>query len=270
MKTASLQTTRLAHGQPPRPALLVANWNALVKQSVHAPVAAPSLTKTGTGKLSLPSNVSNYSGPSYVQGNVIGSNAGGGIAVGGGANLSKLARVNASTGALTSDPAVPNLWVEKGVIWQLPNLLVGFTSYSAATAFFSSVKGLGLAPAPSSWYEGTPFSATDFPMLQWGTAADDNCYLLIWPSFNTLPFAQTFLPMLPFSGYGPSPAPSAGPVVPTSAMGNFSANSPTGVQTFQAQYIMYAPWGPKPAGFQSTTATGINYDISMYGWIYVL
>src|SRR5258707_122830 len=41
---------------------------------------------------------------------------------------------------------VPNLWVEKGVIWQLPNLLVGFTSYSAATHFFSSVKSLGYSP----------------------------------------------------------------------------------------------------------------------------
>ena len=41
---------------------------------------------------------------------------------------------------------IKNLWVENGQIWRLPNLLVGFTSYSAATHFFSSVKSLGYSP----------------------------------------------------------------------------------------------------------------------------
>ena len=35
--------------------------------------------------------------------------------------------------------APPNLWVENGAIWQLPNLLVGFTNYASVTAFFASV-----------------------------------------------------------------------------------------------------------------------------------
>ncbi len=63
-------------------------------------------------------------------------------------------------------------------------------------------------------------------------------------------------------------ATSAGPVVPTSAMGNFSANSPTGVQTFQAQYIMYAPFGPNPLSGVYTSASGIQFDMILYSWWY--
>jgi hypothetical protein len=89
--------------------------------------------------------------------------------------------------------SVSNLWVEKGVIWQLPNLLVGFTSHSAATGFFSSVKGLGYESAPSSWYEGTPFSASDFPILHFGTKGVEivGC-ILVWPSLNAMAYAKTF------------------------------------------------------------------------------
>ncbi|HYY31770.1 MAG TPA: hypothetical protein VE860_27745, partial [Chthoniobacterales bacterium] len=67
------------------------------------------------------------------------------------------------------------------------------------------------------------------------------------PSLITMPLASSFLPMLPVNQpLIPSRATSAGPVVPTSSMGSFSANSPMGIQTFQAQYIMYAPFGPAP------------------------
>jgi hypothetical protein len=156
------------------------------------------------------------------------------------------------------------------VIWQLPNLLVGFTSYSAATVFFSSVKSLGYESAPSSWYEGTPFSASDFPILHYGKkGVEINGFILIWPSLITMPLANTFLPMLPVNQpLIPSPATSAGPVVSTSSMGNFSANSPTGVQTFQAQYLMYAPWGPNPLSGVYTSAPGIQYDMILYSWWY--
>ena len=232
MKTTGLQTTRLAGGQAPRPVWLTPKWNALVNQSVHASVAA---RRTGLSAVTLLSK-------STVAGSI----------------------------STASTPTVTNLWVENGVIWQLPNLLVGFTSYSAVTAFFSSVKSLGYESASSSWYAGTPFSATDFPILHWGTkGVEINGFILIWPSLNAMPFASTFLPMLPVSQpLIPSLRSSAGPVVPTSAMGSFSADSPTGVQTFQAKYIMYGPWGPKPVGGQGTSASGVSYDMTMYSWMY--
>ena len=63
--------------------------------------------------------------------------------------------------------AIPNPWVEKGVIWQLRNLLLGFISYSAATSFFSSVKRLGYEPAPSSWYEAKGCFVLGPEVLQW-------------------------------------------------------------------------------------------------------
>jgi len=232
MKTTGFQTSRFTGRQAPTTVWLGAKWDPLVRQSVHAPAAA-----SQTGPRNLTSLVN-----------------------------SKLAGTLPS--ALT--PAVSNLWVEKGVIWQLPNLLVGFTSYSAATVFFSSVKSLGYESAPSSWYEGTPFSASDFPILHYGKkGVEINGFILIWPSLITMPLANTFLPMLPVNQpLIPSPATSAGPVVSTSSMGNFSANSPTGVQTFQAQYLMYAPWGPNPLSGVYTSAPGIQYDMILYSWWY--
>jgi hypothetical protein len=215
-----------------KPVWFATKWDSLVRMSVHAPMAA---SRTG------PRNV-----------NLLAS--------------SKFARpLTAPLG-----PAIPNLWVENGVIWQLPNLLVGFTSYPAATVFFSSVKGFGYEPAPSSWYEGTPFSASDFPILHWGKkGVEINGFILVWPSLNAISFAKIFLPMLPVNQpLIPSPATSAGPVVPTSAVGNFSADSPTGVQTFQAQYIMYAPFGPSPLSGIYTSAPGIQYDMILYSWWY--
>jgi len=232
MKNTGFQASHLPEKQVPRPVWLAGKWDSLVRASVHAPVAA---SQTGPRNLTSVFN-SKFAGT--------------------------LPSVLSST--------VPNLWVEKGVIWQLPNLLVGFTSYSAATGFFSSVKGLGYESAPSSWYEGTPFSASDFPILHFGKKDVEivGC-ILIWPSLTTMPYAMTFLPMLPVNQpLIPSPATSAGPVVPTSAMGNFSANSPTGVQTFQAQYIMYAPFGPNPLSGVYTSASGIQFDMILYSWWY--
>jgi len=232
MKTTGFQTSLSPGRNIPRTVWLGAKWDSLVQASVHAPVAP-----SQTGPRNLTSLISSKLG-----------------------------------GALHSalDPTVPNLWGEKGVIWQLPNLLAGFTSYSAATGFFASVKSFRYEPAPASWYEGTPFSATDYPILHWGKkGVEINGFILVWPSLITMPLASTFLPMLPVNQpLIPSPATSAGPVVPTSTMANFSANSPTGVQTFQAQYIMYAPFGPSPLSGIYTSASGIQYDMLLYSWWY--
>jgi len=106
MKTTGFQDSWLPGRQVPRPVWLAAKWDSLVKASVHAPVAASQ---------AAPRNLT-----SVVK--------------------SKFA------GTLPSglSPTVPNLWVEKGVIWQLPNLLVGFTSHSAATGFFFLGQELGI------------------------------------------------------------------------------------------------------------------------------
>jgi hypothetical protein len=160
---------------------------------------------------------------------------------------------------------VPNLWVENGVIWQLPNLPVGFTSYSAATHFFSSLKSLGYSSGDAGLYRG-PFSAMDFPLLWvpskaiYGSVEGTN----LWPSLATMHYAKMFLSMLPGGPYHEAHghAASAGAVIPISAMRNFSANSPTGVKNFQAQYIMYAPGG----SWKTTSASGISYDMDVYTW----
>lgn len=232
MKTTGLQTARFAGGQVPRPAWLPAKWNALVTQSIHAPMAL----RTGV------SDLISHPSPKLSGGKIL----------------------------PLGTPTTPSLWVEKGVIWQLPNLLIGFTDYSAATTFFSSVKSLGYMSAPSSWYAGSPFSATDFPILHFGKKGlTISGFILVWPSLNAASFASTFLSMLPVKQpLIPSIAPTAGPVASTSAMSNFTADSPTGVQTFQAQYIMYAPWGPNPQGGMGTSNTGIVYDMIMYSWWY--
>lgn len=256
MNTTGLQTTRVAGGQVPRPVWLPAKWNALVNQSVHA--SGGNLITAPGGNL-IAGNLITPPGGNLIAGNLITKPPTG---------LSKSRLAGPVSPATT--PTVTNLWVENGVIWQLPNLLVGFTSYSAATAFFSSVKSLGYKSASSRWYVGTPFSGTDFPILHYGTkGVEINGMILIWPSLNAMPFASTFLPMLPVNQpLIPSLRSSAGPVVPTSLMGSFSANSPSGVQTFQAKYIMYAPWGPNPLSGYSTSNSGITYDMILYSWWY--
>ncbi len=212
----------------------------------------------------------------YNLGNVIGSAKGTNASNLGGGILTSSSGLSANLGGgikvppLSLTPTLPNLWVEKGVIWQLPNLLIGFTSYSAATTFFSSVASFGYKPAPSSWYAGSPFSATDFPMLHWGTKGIEiNGFILVWGSLTAISFASTFLPMIPVNQpLIPSPASSAGPVVSTSIMANFSADSPSGVQTFQAKYVMYGPFGPNPLSGLTTSASGIQYDMILYSWWY--
>jgi hypothetical protein len=280
MKTTGLQTTRLVV----RPLWFPAKWKALVNRSVHAPMKTPLSGNSafGGGIKLRPSGASaGLGGGIKIPASGANSGLGGGIklppsgaSAGLGGGIKILASgANSGLGGGIKIPAsttIPNLWVENGVIWQLPNLLVGFTSYSAATAFFSSVKSLGYESASSSWYEGTPFSATDFPILRYGTKGVEIVgTILIWPSLNALPFASKFLPMLPVSQpLIPSSAPSAGPVAPTSVMASFSANSPTGVQNFQARYIMYAPWGPNPLSGYSTSASGVQYDMILYSWWY--
>ena len=269
MKTTGSQSIRVTGGQLPRPVWLPGKWNALVNQSVHA--SGGNLI-TGPGGNLMAGNLITPPGENLMAGNLITPPAGnliaGNLITKPQAGLSK-SRLTGS-GSTASTPTVTSLWVENGVIWQLPNLLVGFTSYSGATAFFSSVKSLGYKSAPSTWYAGTPFSAKDFPILHFGTKGVElNGMILIWPSLNAMPFASTFLPMLPVNQpLIPSLRSSAGPVVPTSSMGSFSANSPSGVQTCQAKYIMYAPWGPNPLSGYTTSNSGITYDMILYSWWY--
>lgn len=215
------------------------NWRSVVSKSVHAPAASPT----------IPMNFS----------------------------VNPKDRVNIPV-------QLPNLWVENGVIWQLPSLLIGFTSYSALTKFFGTLHGTGMGPPPSKWYQGKPFSQTDFPLLydQYEytkttkikpDAANHHatksntvwaaCNCLVWPSLTALKFAKMFISMsgdqvTPVHGH----ANSAGPVVPVSAISSFSANSPTGKNTFCAQYVLYAPGrvNTKPSG------SGIQYDMSLYAW----
>ena len=170
----------------------------------------------------------------------------------------------------------PNLWVENGVIWQLPKLLIGFTSDSSAKAFFLSVKGMGFQPPPASWIQGLPFSASDFPMLyeqhshgvqkKWTTDHMQTYQFLIWPSHHMMTSTKLFFSMLPNGPFKPvhGHADCAGPIMPTADLRNFSANSPSGRKTFQAQYILYVGGDiPKSA---SAGGVGVSYDMSMYSW----
>ncbi len=186
----------------------------------------------------------------------------------GGSNASVLASpLSGSAFQLPSSFILPNLWVDNGAIWQLPNMLLGFTNYSAATSFLSSVSSLGLYPAPQSWYAGTPFSATDFPIL-W---EKEQSLFLLWSSINALSYAQKFLPMVPDISLGLGfyvTMPPAGPVVPVSSLQSFSSNSSSGMQTFSAQYILYCPWGTQAGGENNSVPyTGIVNELYNYYWL---
>jgi len=169
-------------------------------------------------------------------------------------------------------PPAPTLWVENGAIWLLPNLLVGFTNYPSVTAFFANVKSSGLpdASAPASWYAGSPFSATDMPALNRGSSNTVTDFFLLWPNVNLLSFAPTFLSQLPMQPIIPAPGPQSGPVMSPTLLSSFQASSPQGQGTFQAQYVLYAPWGPNPNPYlHANGGTSIDIDLTDYGWQYV-
>jgi len=178
---------------------------------------------------------------------------------------------------------IPNLWVENGVIWQLPSLLIGFTNHSAASRFFSSLHGTGMGPAPSKWYQGIPFTSMDFPILKekgifrvqgWGGAGPNvdatvtytvkATHLLVWARISALPNIQMFFSMTPVGPICPlcTGAGSPGPIFPPSALRSFSASSPNGTKTFHAEYVLYVAYNTDSTGNDQ----GIKYDLDKYCW----
>jgi len=93
MQTMSSGAKRVRLGPAPDSLLFSSRWNTVAGQLVHAPKTS---TKSGNSVF------------------------GGGLKTG--SSWLSLSRL---TPVLPKSP-VPNLWVENGVIWQLPNLLVGY------------------------------------------------------------------------------------------------------------------------------------------------
>jgi hypothetical protein len=195
-----------------------------------------------------------------------GSGLGGGLAVGGGLP----SRVRPIP--LSGPTFVPNLWVEKGVIWNTAtNLVLGFTSYAAQTNFMSlcetSFPGIGLKSAPKSWYAGA-FSITDMPILiQQLTSSPilGSNFLLLWPSLASLSFAASFLATLPITISGKPGAGSS--ALPVSTATSFQALSPEGQKTFAAKYVLFAPYGSTPdPGMTVSASSSVGYDLLEYGW----
>jgi hypothetical protein len=195
----------------------------------------------------------------------VGSGLGGGLAVGG--VLPSRGRPIPLSGG---PPFVPNLWVEKGVIWNTAtNLVLGFTSYTAQTNFMSlcetSFPGLGLQSAPKSWNAGA-FSAKDMPILVQQSKVLINNFLLLWPSLISMPFAASFLSTLPITIYG---TPTSGsPALAPSTAQSFQALSPGGQQTFTAKYILFSPYGAKPDPGITESGASIFHDLVLFGWWY--
>jgi hypothetical protein len=169
--------------------------------------------------------------------------------------------------------SLANLWVENGAIWSLPNFLIGFTNYAGVASFFSSVKGAGYYGAPTALYGGTPFSAQDLPILLSDLVTVKNhgnpdlgSSFLLWAKSSTMQFVNTLFAMQRFeNGRRPVATSAACPVLPFKTLQSFSANSPSGVQTFQAMYMLYIPRQPA-CGVPGPLFTGTQYDMSVYSW----
>jgi hypothetical protein len=199
-----------------------------------------------------------------------GSGLGGGLAVGGGSGLGGGLSSGVRPIPLSGPTFVPNLWVEKGVIWNTAtNLVLGFTSFTAQTNFMSlcgtSFPGVGLQSAPKSWYAGA-FSVRDMPILVQQSKVLINNFLLLWPSLVSLPFAASFLSTLPFTIYG-KPASGSAALAPSTAQ-SFQAMSPDGQKTFEAKYILFSPYGASPDPGITESGASIFHDLVLFGWWY--
>lgn len=279
MNVTSLKTTRPAGRPIQNSSMFRAKWDRIVQRSVSKIIAVEG-NRSGAIKNGLSGN-SNQA----VLGNGVLRTAKPTVSIGAGAMSGIVNRSLASNRNCAIAPPIPNLWVQNGVIWQLPSLLVGFTNYSAATSFFNSLKGSGMSAAPSNWYQGIPFTASDFPILtdgyqyttvqtiqapSWAPGCTQlqtywsDTHLLIWARISALQNVKLFMSMSPGRPFTPfqGSASSAGPIFPVASLQSFSAQSPSGTQNFQAQYVMYVPGGIKP----SSSTGGINYDMSQYCW----
>lgn len=277
MNITSLKSTRPAGGPIGNSDVFRAKWDRIVQRSVRYFYVGP--TKSGDVKNGSPGN-----SDQAIFGNPVLRTAKPTVSIGAGAMSGIVNRSVLSGRTCDIAPPIPNLWVDDGVIWQLPSLLVGFTNHSSATGFFSSVKGLGLTPAPASWYQGTPFSASDFPILtdvvdwtvstplkkpdaegdKWSVTFWQATHLLMWARLGALPNAKMFMSMSPAAPFQPvnGKASSAHPIFPAAELQSFSASSPNGTKTFQAQYVMYVPGDIKNV---SSTA-GVMYDMNQFCW----
>jgi hypothetical protein len=166
-----------------------------------------------------------------------------------------------TSGSGSGSSPLPNVWVEKGVIWNVAtNLAMGFTSYSSLTDFVSAARssfpGYGLESGPKTWYTGA-FSQTDMPML----VQKSTKLLLIWPSLVSIPFAAKFLSELPVSMvYNPA---SGSPALAPSTAQSFQALSPDGQKTFQAKYLLFSHVANSGTGIAA-----VFTDLVQFGWWY--
>lgn len=94
-----------------------------------------------------------------------------------------------------------------------------------------------------------------------------NNFLLLWPSLVSLPFAASFLSTLPITFYGTPPT-SGSAALPLSTAQSFQALSPDGQKTFEAKYILFSPYGPKPIPGIGDSGASIFHDLDLFGWWY--
>jgi len=177
-------------------------------------------------------------------------------------------------------PQIPNLWVENGAIWSLPNFLIGFTDYFGVSRFTSSVRSEGYT-TPAFFYAGTPFSVQDVPILASplppsvgrGPASPvqnslelTDCPFLVWVQAGTVQFVSTLFCMLSLPpGKSVCATGAASPVVPFKLLQNFPANSPSGTKRFTAKYILYSPKKVTVSGVAGHM-NGVQLEMQMCSW----
>ena len=190
------------------------------------------------------------------------------------------AKVNPRPGSAGSN-RFPNLWVEDGVIWSLPKLVLGFTDPHSAAVFFKSMNpSMGLAG--SNWYANFPWPASAMPTLaalkpptvnvsysvqspydaNAQTGASPGTALMIWANITVAGSLASKLASLP-AALTPSPA-SSGLVLPASVFTGFRADSRTGAHTFRAHSILYVA---NPAVQPPASSFGADASDAYY-WFY--
>ena len=147
------------------------------------------------------------------------------------------------------NPAQFELWVERGVVWDLKQMqILGFIDYSSIHEYFRPTK----FTANSSMFTGSPFSLKDFPVYGFLGAYYSALIFTALHMINLIPTAWELFRSQGLTNGTTAPPPTAGPVATAKEMGLFRANSPLGTKSFSAAYVAYMyqvhpklkPWWP--------------------------
>jgi hypothetical protein len=171
------------------------------------------------------------------------------MAANAGLAMASLTKQHAAPHQTPWNPSEYQLWVERGVVWDLKQTQVlGFIDYAAIQPYFAPTK----FKPNKEMFTGSPFSLNDFPVYGYLGAYYSALVFSALHMLSYIPDAWNLFRSQGLTNGTTAPPAGAGPAASARDMGLFLAGSPSGTKTFSAKYVAYMyrikpafqPWWP--------------------------